>query len=175
MRDQREYLKAWRKRNPDYGKRYYWRNPERQRATARACRNRHRQERNEKSLAWHYAHREEQNRLRSIRSFQAYKKNPERFRLRDRMRYLMNKDAYIAKSNKRRALLRKSTIGCQLAVLKIYERARQLRKYFDVVVDHIIPISRGGSHSAGNLQIIYASENRRKHAKAEYKPTVVFT
>lgn len=33
-------------------------------------------------------------------------------------------------------------------------------------VDHITPLSRGGSHSFDNLQILTATENRRKYNKA---------
>jgi 5-methylcytosine-specific restriction endonuclease McrA len=45
---------------------------------------------------------------------------------------------------------------------------------FDVVVDHIIPLAKGGAHAPENLQIIYSIENRQKHARLDYVPLVIF-
>jgi 5-methylcytosine-specific restriction endonuclease McrA len=60
------------------------------------------------------------------------------------------------------------------AIHKIYARATELRQWFDVVVDHIVPLSKGGLHLPENLQLIYRSENNRKHNSDSYQPTVVF-
>jgi len=79
-----------------------------------------------------------------------------------------------AKSQKRKALKLKATIGDLSQIQKIYERAAQYRKWFDVVVDHIIPLSKGGAHSPENLQIIYAEENSVKGARLDYRPRVIF-
>ncbi len=75
---------------------------------------------------------------------------------------------------RRRALKRSVTIGDLTAIAVVYERARELRQWFDVAVDHIIPIARGGTHEAPNLQIIYGFENRAKSANLNYKPRVIF-
>lgn len=40
-------------------------------------------------------------------------------------------------------------------------------------VDHIVPISRGGSHTPDNLQYLPAAENLRKGAREDYTPTGV--
>jgi 5-methylcytosine-specific restriction endonuclease McrA len=69
---------------------------------------------------------------------------------------------------------RRATIGDLAAIRAKYKRAHELRRWFDVEVDHIVPLARGGAHEASNLQIIYTYENRRKHACLGYKPRVVF-
>jgi 5-methylcytosine-specific restriction endonuclease McrA len=75
---------------------------------------------------------------------------------------------------KRNALKRCRTVGDLFAIEKVYARAQELRQWFDVVVDHIVPLAKGGAHSPENLQIIYAFENERKGARLDYKPRVIF-
>jgi len=79
-----------------------------------------------------------------------------------------------ARNKAREALKKGATIGNLTDIAKVYERARWWKQWFDVVVDHICPLSKGGAHAATNLQIIYASENLRKHARLNYNPQVVF-
>lgn len=74
----------------------------------------------------------------------------------------------------RRARERLATIGDVSAIRAIYRRAKELRQWFDVVVDHNIPLSRGGAHAAHNLQIIYRRENSEKSNRLDYVPTLVF-
>ncbi len=78
-----------------------------------------------------------------------------------------------AKEARRRARQRQNTIHLS-GVQKIYTRCSQLRRWFDVVVDHILPLAKGGAHSADNLQIIYRLENIQKGAKIGYTPSVIF-
>ncbi len=75
---------------------------------------------------------------------------------------------------RRRAIKRKATIGERAKICRIYARAQELRQWFDVVVDHIVPLAKGGAHAAANLQIIYAFENTRKGMCLDYKPRVIF-
>jgi HNH endonuclease len=75
----------------------------------------------------------------------------------------------------RYARQRLATIGDLTDIAKVYERAAELRQWFEVEVDHIKPLAKGGTHEASNLQIIYAYENRRKHALAGYKVRVIFS
>jgi 5-methylcytosine-specific restriction endonuclease McrA len=88
--------------------------------------------------------------------------------------YLKHPDKARTNCVKRRALKRKATIGDLTEIAKIYARARELRQWFNVVVDHKIPLSKGGAHSPENLQIIYAYENAQKHNSLTYKPKIIF-
>lgn len=75
----------------------------------------------------------------------------------------------------RRAMLHRATVtGTQKAIEAIYCRAMELRKWFNVCVDHIIPLAKGGLHCPSNLQIIYHSENCAKGDRLNYVPTVIF-
>ncbi len=78
------------------------------------------------------------------------------------------------KSVRRRIRKQNTICGDPKLIDKIYARAFELRRWFDVVVDHIIPLAKGGAHSPENLQIIYAFENARKGDRLDYKPRVVF-
>ncbi len=97
--------------------------------------------------------------------------NPDK--VREKMKKWYDKRGAIYHSM-RRALKRSVTVGDITAIEEIYERAKELREWFDVAVDHIVPIARGGTHEAANLQIIYAFENRAKSANQNYKPRVIF-
>lgn len=79
-----------------------------------------------------------------------------------------------AQCRKRQARIAGAKLGDQKAVARIYARAAVLRKYFDVVVDHIIPLVKQGRHAVENLQIIYRRENALKGARLDYVPSVVF-
>lgn len=83
--------------------------------------------------------------------------------------------AYMASFDaKRRKQERAVTIKDIQLCARIYARAAELRQWFDVVVDHIIPLAKGGVHTANNLQIIYRKENAMKGISLSYRPVVVF-
>jgi 5-methylcytosine-specific restriction endonuclease McrA len=77
-------------------------------------------------------------------------------------------------SRRHQTLKRKARQGCQREVEKIYARAQELRQWFNVVVDHIVPLAKGGAHTTSNLQIIYSFENAAKADSLTYKPKVIF-
>jgi 5-methylcytosine-specific restriction endonuclease McrA len=83
---------------------------------------------------------------------------------------LRNKDRRCAYQMARKA----KTKTNDAAVFKIYKKAQELRQWFDVQVDHVVPLSKGGSHTAENLQIIYAFENLMKSNNDNYRPRVIF-
>lgn len=81
-----------------------------------------------------------------------------------------------ANSAKRRALKRKATIGDLTAIARIYDVAANsdhVRCYLcgelipngERHVDHIVPLSKGGLHTASNLAIACAACNLSKYAK----------
>jgi len=100
--------------------------------------------------------------------------NKEKCAVRNRKWVLSNKGRSLSIKRKYKVSKRGATIGDLTAIAKVYERAAHLRKWFDVAVDHIVPISKGGAHEVSNLQIIYGFENNRKHNNVNYKPKVVF-
>lgn len=77
-----------------------------------------------------------------------------------------NPGRHRASQARRRAQKKGSQAPRDLRVTAIYEIAAWLRsKGDDVHVDHIIPLSKGGPHTYGNLQILTAQENLRKGSK----------
>ncbi len=108
------------------------------------------------------------------------RKNPEKCRLKTRRWRENNPEQFRSQSQKacakRRALSRNATIGDLTEIAKVYSRAQELRNLrFNVQVDHITPLSKGGAHEPSNLQILYAYENMRKGNSLTYIPEVIFT
>ena len=122
------------------------------------------------------ANNPEKNR-KAVRRYRA--NNPEKVRLmyhKAVRRWRANNTAAVNYFNAtRRALQRNASMGCQQQVRQIYKRCRELRRHgLNVVVDHVIPLAKGGSHSSDNLQIICAFDNSRKGASTEHSPFMVF-
>jgi 5-methylcytosine-specific restriction endonuclease McrA len=107
------------------------------------------------------------------------KRYPEKARLSCRKNYQKHKQERIQKgaihARTYRARKHGATIGNAKDILKIYNRAKELRQSgFDVAVDHIFPLSKGGAHSVENLQIIYSFENSQKGDRLNYIPSIIF-
>lgn len=102
------------------------------------------------------------------------KKNQFRLAMFTQLKRLAFPEQQRLRAVKRRALEYNSKFGNQKAIYQIYNRAKKLRQWFDVVVDHKIPLSKGGAHSENNLQIIYRNENLHKGSRLDYVPKVIF-
>lgn len=151
-----------------------YKNIEDKRAANKAWVKANRDKYNAMVLRWNQKNREK---VRAIQKAHR-QRNPEKraaieksWRERNREKVLEWKRKYSAM---RRARLRLATIGDLTAIAKVYERAEHLRQWFDVCVDHIWPLAKGGTHSSDNLQIIYRSENNHKRAQWGYEPRVIF-
>ncbi len=154
----------------EYSRLYYLAFPWNHRKVCDSWRNRNKKREQLRQQQWG-----KQNRKRHNFTTQLWRKrNPERANELQRQNHQRNRITFQKHENLRRARKRNAQISDQALVQKIYERARELRKWFDVVVDHVIPLSKGGAHSSENLQIIYAEENARKGARLDYIPSVRF-
>ena len=106
--------------------------------------------------------------------FKSYREaNKEKIAERNKAYYESNKDYYLAKTRERQCLIKKA-IPKQLRkcpietdrLLKIYKLRAIISEATGVEhhVDHMWPLSDGGPHWSGNLQIITAEENLSKSA-----------
>jgi hypothetical protein len=132
-----QYHKHWLQKNPDYFKQWYQKN--------RECHNQYNKQ-------WHQENREYHNQYNK----QWRQQNPER------------KSAYDVK---RRALKFESTPDVIFNCLEERNRIENAYKLRNLLtkatgiehhVDHVWPLSKGGPHWSGNLQIITAEENLSK-------------
>jgi hypothetical protein len=147
-------------------------NPERRRAIKARWRAKHRAEYNAAQKRWGDNNVEKRKEI----AHRSYKKHW-RARL-ERVIQRLGKERYNARClhhvRLRHARKKAVTIGDVTAIAKVYDRARWWKQWFDVDVDHITPLSKGGMHEATNLQIIYGFENNRKYNNPSYKPRVIF-
>jgi len=135
-----------------------------------------REHRREAKLRWYWANAERirADSLAAVR--RSREANPEPSRAAARRWSAKHPAKMVAITAKRRALKRRATVGDPKAIAAVYEKARSLRrvrctycgKYPKVGerhVDHVIPLARGGAHSAENLRIACACCNLRKRTK----------
>ena len=159
---------AWNKANPEKVQSWNRANPERKRAAAAAW-NKANPERRRvlrarwnkanckkkraSSAAWAKANREKTR----VSKAKWEKANPERMRLKTARRRAVKLKAAPPDANK-------------AFVAGFYVIASRVSKCLGIRhdVDHIVPLSLGGSHCHRNLQVIPLTWNRRKHARYDY-------
>lgn len=153
----RRYYSAHREEIRKQHAAYYARNRETIRAQANEYASTHRSEACDRTREWNSA-------------------NPEKRRA-ARLRYNeRHPESKRSQCSKRRAIKRGATVGDLAAIKAIYRRARETVKVNCYLcgkriplgerhVDHIIPLSKGGPHTAANLAIAHASCNDSKGTK----------
>lgn len=132
-------------------------------------------EANKERLAEHKKAYKEANKERLAELNKAYKKaNKERIAEYRKAHYEANKDKNVEYSNRRRAIQRKAIPkflrNCEVERKRLQDtyKLRQLISEATGIehhVDHMWPLSKGGPHWSGNLQIITATENLSKKDK----------
>jgi 5-methylcytosine-specific restriction endonuclease McrA len=152
----RAYRRAWYKANAEKVKaaarKYRAEHPEKVAATKKACRQRHPETARKYQQGSKFK--------AAVRRWGS--KNRDRLRAADQ-RY---REAHPEKTSVRTAMRRSRTRTCDPRVVAIYKIAAWLRRRGDsAVVDHILPLSRGGQHVHTNLRILTSFENTSKGAR----------
>lgn len=111
------------------------------------------------------------------------KKHREALKIRSHERYLRTKHTPSAKARRKRAKVKRRTL-LEIAIVDLTasQWARILQAYNrccaycgeskDITQDHVLPISRGGNHTAANIVPACMDCNRRKHAA--YAPDALY-
>jgi 5-methylcytosine-specific restriction endonuclease McrA len=123
--------------------------------------------------ASYYAENAEKVRTRNA----AYRSaNPKKVRANSLAYYASHTTEAASNAAKRRAMKRSVTIGNQETIRSIYRQARENKRVICYIcgeliplgarhVDHVMPLARGGKHTASNLAIACARCNLSKNAK----------
>lgn len=143
-----ERSRRYRERHPERAKasqkKYDEANPERRRQISRDYYERNAEVERAKDAAWREANRE----LSRQRARESYWRNVESARSRRHLRRLRAQEFVVLPQELRR-LYSEPCVACGSEE--------------DMTIDHIVPLSRGGSHSVGNLQSLCFSCNASKN------------
>jgi len=147
-----EHARRSRERHPDYSKNYYAANREKMLELTRLWRINNREAVNAKAREWNMANRERYN-----ANMKAWRAN--------------NKDK-VAQANRNTKALRRKAERCVVTAKdwsRLIDRHRGCCAYCGVkeklTVEHVVPISRGGRHSIGNLLPVCMTCNVTKNSR----------
>lgn len=158
--------KAWRDKNPEYQAEYHARTRE-SRKEQRSAESRRYNEKNKEKLRQYHA--------------DYYQKNKERYKENNAKWRLENPEAIASASAKRRAAMRANFVE-SVDYVKVREQSSSCYLCGEVFseeekfcgklthVDHIIPISKGGSHSYQNVALTHAVCNLKKGSSSPFAP-----
>ena len=132
------------------------RNPERKVESDRLYRENNREKRRVSGRAWHEANKKKIN----LKSADYRKNNPDKdVEYKHRRRARLSGASGGHSSEDIRGLLEQQNSRCEACRIRLAVKGK--RKYH---VDHMVPLSRGGSDDVSNLQLLCQTCNQRKHA-----------
>jgi len=163
------------------GKEWSKRNPEKVKARELRYRNAHPENVQKWNREWHNKRTEEQRELKRKQQREHYSKNKQKVNARNRRWRQANKPLILARDLKRKALKIQATVNLAgiTAWISLVKSRKTSTCYYcqkrvsvdKIHFDHIIPLSKGGSHSVENLCVACATCNLKKNNK----PVRVFT
>lgn len=159
---QKEWARVYREANRDAinerNRVYYQTTREANNAHSRAWYANHREAHLENNRRWHKAHPEARKEHRRKWS----KANPEKVRENGARRRARKMNAYVAPVD-REAIYKRDNYTCQLCG-ELVEMDEQHPHPMSPVIDHILPLARGGTHEPRNVQLTHSLCNQKKGA-----------
>lgn len=152
----RVYYEANREKLTAYRRAYYEANPEKAREAVRA----HRAANPEKVAAYHRTFREANPEKMAARDRAWQKANPEKVRERNARQRARKLDAYVAPVD-HKAIYKRDDYTCQLCGKKV-EMGKEFPHPMSPSIDHILPLSKGGTHEPDNCQLAHLRCNTKK-------------